>query len=479
MLYSTKIQQYGIHSYLFVLIVLSIISCSEDSTTSQPMKEMTLDEEVIENIDTISQGITYFKDIKPIMDAYCVDCHTDTGIAPFPLTTYDQVLSFIDPVQIAINQKTMPPWGANDNGMPFKYDIRMKEVEIELINDWIEEGSIAGDLEVVGPIIELDKGGLEKIDLDMPLPEAYTPNSALLDDYRCFVMEWPLDEKSFITGFAATPDNTKTVHHLVAFKVGPDQADLVDTFDDIDPGPGYSCFGDANPSNWDPESIVDTLVYSFVGQWAPGQMGSFFPNQSGQAVEPGSRIIIQMHYNTLAEGDLTDQSTMHLSIEKEIESEGIYLPWFNLNWYFQPASMILPADESDIRHSFSAKINQSATLSYIANHLDFSKGVKLHAIFPHMHTLGKEFNVRVVKADGKSTQILQIPAYDFNWQREYHLVESVTITNDDKLEIECSWNNTREQRVKNGNARIEPEDVVWGDGTFDEMCIAMIYITPI
>ena len=157
----TKAQDVYSYTCLVICIIFTMLACGEDSnSTESMMNTMAADEDVVEAVDTVSKSLTYFKDIKPIIDAYCVDCHTDTGIAPFPLDSYDQVLTFIDPVQIAINQKTMPPWGSNDNGVPFKYDIRMKEAEIKLVNDWIEEGSIAGDLEVDVPPIILDKGGL-------------------------------------------------------------------------------------------------------------------------------------------------------------------------------------------------------------------------------------------------------------------------------------------------------------------------------
>ena len=75
--------------------------------------------------------------------------------------------------------------------------------------------------------------------------------------------------------------------------------------------------------------------------------------------------------------------------------------------------------------------------------------------------------------------ILQIPQYDFNWQREYHLVEPITVGVNDQIELECIWDNTLERRIKMGVSQPEVQDVRWGDGTYDEMCIAMLYLTPL
>ena len=95
-----------------------------------------------------------------------------------------------------------------------------------------------------------------------------------------------------------------------------------------------------------------------------------------------------------------------------------------------------------------------------------------------MHTLGREFNVRHISSEGQVTPLLQIPDYDFNWQREYHLQEPIYIGPDDELELECTWDNTMERRIKTGMLVDEITDVGWGDGTYDEMCIGMMYLTP-
>src|SRR5439155_10241228 len=35
-----------------------------------------------------SSGLTYYRDVKPILETRCVSCHHDEGIAPFALTDY-------------------------------------------------------------------------------------------------------------------------------------------------------------------------------------------------------------------------------------------------------------------------------------------------------------------------------------------------------------------------------------------------------
>jgi hypothetical protein len=63
---------------------------------------------------------------------------------------------------------------------------------------------------------------------------------------------------------------------------------------------------------------------------------------------------------------------------------------------------------------------------------------------------------------------LDIPRWDFNWQNSYRFLEPKVVLPGDQLAIECQWDNSAP------GAR----DVNWGDGTRDEMCLGVLYITP-
>ena len=57
-----------------------------------------------------SQALSYYRDVKPIIDQKCIKCHTDGGIAPFSLTTFDQVSAVKDAIVAAVSAGIMPPW---------------------------------------------------------------------------------------------------------------------------------------------------------------------------------------------------------------------------------------------------------------------------------------------------------------------------------------------------------------------------------
>ncbi|HVI02225.1 MAG TPA: hypothetical protein VM869_26105, partial [Enhygromyxa sp.] len=60
-----------------------------------------------------SEGLTYWKDAKAILDARCVTCHVAGGIGPFALESWDQVEPFAPIIAPAIADLSMPPWPPN------------------------------------------------------------------------------------------------------------------------------------------------------------------------------------------------------------------------------------------------------------------------------------------------------------------------------------------------------------------------------
>src|SRR5271155_606223 len=57
-----------------------------------------------------SAGPTFYRDVLPILQAHCQECHRADGIAPMALGSYDQTRIFADAIRVATANKTMPPW---------------------------------------------------------------------------------------------------------------------------------------------------------------------------------------------------------------------------------------------------------------------------------------------------------------------------------------------------------------------------------
>ena len=60
-----------------------------------------------------SAVVTFTRDVAPILNRHCVECHRAGEIGPFALTDYDEVAGWGEMILEVIDQKRMPPWHAD------------------------------------------------------------------------------------------------------------------------------------------------------------------------------------------------------------------------------------------------------------------------------------------------------------------------------------------------------------------------------
>ena len=95
--------------------------------------------------------ITFHKDIEPILQRSCQNCHRVGGGGPMPLVTYDEVAPFAGLIEyktgIRDRAGAMPPWYVEKNiGIQrFKNDTSLNDEEIAAISTWARSGTPKGD----------------------------------------------------------------------------------------------------------------------------------------------------------------------------------------------------------------------------------------------------------------------------------------------------------------------------------------------
>ena len=140
--------------------------------------------------------------------------------------------------------------------------------------------------------------------------------------------------------------------------------------------------------------------------------------------------------------------------------------------------MSIPAGDPSVTHGMSYDIIAGNLLAYFGEeNIDASDGLEIHNVGLHMHQLGTQANLSIERGSGSNECLLDIPNWDFNWQGGYFLKDTVNIYEGDKLSLQCEWDNSAEnQPVINGEKQV-PVDVEWGEGTGDEMCLGILYVT--
>ncbi|MBL4572411.1 MAG: cytochrome c, partial [Gammaproteobacteria bacterium] len=95
--------------------------------------------------------ITFHKDIEPILQRSCQNCHRPGGVAPMSLVSFDEVAPFAGLIEYktALRDRAgaMPPWYMEkDIGIQdYKFDPSLSDEELAAISAWARSGTPKGD----------------------------------------------------------------------------------------------------------------------------------------------------------------------------------------------------------------------------------------------------------------------------------------------------------------------------------------------
>lgn len=382
--------------------------------------------------DAEPDAATYHRDIAPILALHCVECHRSGGIAPFPLTTHAEVAPLAAAIAAATAERTMPPFILDNSGACNTYEGArwLDDREIELLDAWARAGAPAGPPRSEPPASP-PAWALGRVDRTLEMPEPYTPDGSIEDDYRCFILDPGLGEDAFVTGFEVRPGRPEMVHHwtLFALDSADDEQDAA-ALDAVDDGPGYRCFGDTIvPSRW------------LVGA-GPSDRGSLLPEGTGLRMRAGRKTVLQMHYNR-RHGAAPDRTAIDLRLEPSVAREASIKR-------IADTDLDLPPGESAVSETDTVQVDDEFTV---------------WGVWPHMHDLGAALRVTAIRP-GSETCLAQVDRYAFHWQQFAFYEDPIRVRAGDTLRITCTYDTT---------SRDTP--TTWGEGTADEMCIGFFYVT--
>jgi copper type II ascorbate-dependent monooxygenase-like protein len=413
---------------------------------------------------------TYYQNVKPILDSRCAGCHFSGGIAPFPLQTYAQARRNRAAIAHAVGMRHMPPWFADSRVRAYKYDPTLSAAQIKTLRRWAATGGARGNAARPGRALPSVTPPSSRADVRLSMPEPYTPSVRNgRDDYRCFVLPWSRSASTFMTGFNVRPGVAKEVHHMIVFLARPADAATVDAWERADSTPGYSCYG--GPSLTGREEIPA----NFLAGWVPGSGGGVLPDGTGIEIVPGSRLILQVHYNLDNVRPAPDRSVVEFQLADAVAKRGSYVPLVDFRWLVAPQTFRIPAGRKRIVHSVT--LDPRFFLPVVGARIDVTGGFTIHSVLHHMHLLGKRGDIALVRAGGRRVPLLSIRDWHFHWQREYQLARPELFEPGDQLSLRCEHDNTAaNQPVVNGR-RQRPRTIFWGENSTDEMCIAFLYIS--
>ena len=111
------------------------------------------------------EDVTFSRDIAPILQRSCQNCHNPVGVAPMSLVTYQDARRYSrrmkERTAIRDRMGAMPPWYVEKNiGIQhYKQDNSLNDEEVAMIAAWADNGTPEGDQADLPPALEFDDSG--------------------------------------------------------------------------------------------------------------------------------------------------------------------------------------------------------------------------------------------------------------------------------------------------------------------------------
>ena len=364
--------------------------------------------------------VTYSRDVAPILQANCVDCHRSGEIGPFELTDYDEVSGWGEMIAEVVREGRMPPWHASSEHGEFANDRSMDATDKETIYRWVAAGCPEGDRAELPPSREYTKGWqLEREpDLVFAMPKPYdVPADAGQQGvpYQYFQVPSGFKEDTWIEATEVQPGNPQVVHHTIVYAEPP---------------------GGGGRRDW-----------IFVSAYVPGLRYDPLPPKAAKRIPAGSTFVFEMHYTPVGSPQQdTTQMGILLADTEQVEFEVVTVEVGDMKFE------IPPGEAAHVVTATSRPLDREVTLLSMS---------------PHMHLRGKAFRYELATADGTRETLLDVPTYDFNWQTRYLLTEPRTLPVGSVIHCRAAFDNSA------GNlANPDPSATVrWGDQSWEEMML--------
>lgn len=398
-------------------------------------------------------SVTYYRDVLPLLQANCQECHRPGEIGPFALMNYKQAVNWAEDIKTYTETRQMPPWKIS-GGVAFHNERRLSDKDIALLARWVDEGTPEGKPSDAPPPRQFTTGWqLGEPDLVLTPSDEFVLGPGGPDLFRVMVLPTNLTEDKFVIGYEVKPANPRVVHHTLNFidttkagrgleKSAQAREAKHPSKDGYDRGPGYSS-----------DMGVGFFPQGGLGGWAPGQLARQMPDGYGFLLPKKSDVVVQVHYHR---NGRVEHDKLQIGLYFAKKSEGMKA--FK-GGVIAGRFIAIPAGDSNYKVVGSTSVSEECIL---------------HNITPHMHLIGKKIKVMIKKPNQPKETLLEIGAWDYNWQETYFLKDPMKLPVGTVLDIEAVYDNS----LKNSNNPSNPPKLVtFGEQTTNEMCFVFLGAT--
>ena len=401
--------------------------------------------------DTGAAGVTFAKDIVPIFQEKCQECHRKGTAAPMSLVSYEETRPWAKSIRERVITHNMPPWHLDKTVgiQEFQNDRSLSDSQVATIVRWVDSGSPMGDPKDMPPLKKFpeDEGWqLAKVygQPDLVLQsDSYTMPAHGQDVWFKPLTSVPLTEARWVRAVEMRPGSVagrKIMHHVLAQLIQEEPAAA---------------------SGADNAASRGVANAGLLMEWAIGKNYDVYRPNCGKLLLPGSHIWWELHLHAVGE-EIRDHAELavYLYPKGELPKYRTYLTLFGATPTFGSGLDIAPNSITE---------NQ-------AFHL-LRQPARLENFQPHMHLRGKAMSIEAILPDGTTQMLSYADHFNFNWMNNYiYTEESAPVLPRGTMIHVTAWHdNTR------GNPNNPDPDqwVGFGDRTVDEMAHAWVNVTYI
>jgi hypothetical protein len=365
-----------------------------------------------------ARAVTFSKDVAPILHARCITCHRPGEVAPMSLRTYDEVRPWARSIKQKVMAREMPPWFADAPHGTFSNDPRLTQEQIDTIAQWVDAGAPRGNQRDEPKLPALTEGWqLGEPDHIITLPVVNIPAEGK-DYFPTPSLDLDLPEDRWIRAVEIRPSNREVTHHSVIFTL---------------PLAAKGGLGATGASGF----------FDVLGVWAVGTPPTVYPDGMGRRLRRGQQLRTNLHYHPNGKPAI-DQTRIGLywgkgELQKEVASALI-----------GDIGFVIPPHER----------NHELRSVYVVD-----QDVHVLSYLPHMHLRGKDMKMTATLPDGSRRTLIDVPAYDFNWQLFYYPVQRVFLPRGTRIDVVAHYDNSAENRSNPDPDRT----VTFGEQSTDEM----------
>jgi len=353
--------------------------------------------------------VTFTKDVAPILQRSCENCHRAEGTAPMPLVTYDEVRPWARSIKNRTGAREMPPWFIDKNiGIQrYKDDPSLSNEEIETIASWVDGGAPRGNPSDLPPPRVWPAHGWTYGEPDLIVP---SPEGTVEADAADWFGEWGetptgLSEDRYIKAIEVKEVRLHEEAPPVKTGNAPGRADL-----------GLFVVHHAVITSDMPENVVEpldcgnetTCVASDDTLWLTYELGqnpTIFPDEVGVTLPRDSVLTFNsMHLHSSGK-----KTRARLDVGLTFHPEG-YEP------KYQQKSSGSFGSVNMYDYEFDIPSNDDNVMRDGFHRLD--KPTKVLMFEPHLHSSGKRMCVEALYPNN-AREMLSCADYDHNWVKVY------------------------------------------------------------